>query len=124
MRPPAHCRLGLPPNALQWSRRRAPPSLPGCASTARSAWQIFSGPTTSELQCFGHPSAACACCPLLSRRPAAACFVALLMRSPLPAPAMSTSSGGGSQVFVDCGHGDTMHIDKPLVLPSGCKSWR
>ncbi|KAL4449435.1 hypothetical protein ABPG77_007079 [Micractinium sp. CCAP 211/92] len=31
---------------------------------------------------------------------------------------------GGGQVYVDCGHGDTMHIDRGLVLPCGRKDWR
>ncbi|KAL4427794.1 hypothetical protein ABPG75_001883 [Micractinium tetrahymenae] len=31
---------------------------------------------------------------------------------------------GSDKIFVDCGHGDTMHIDRGLVLPCGRKDWR
>jgi len=31
---------------------------------------------------------------------------------------------GRGEVHVDCGHGDTLHIDESLILPIGMKIWR
>lgn len=38
----------------------------------------------------------------------------------LPPPAVRR----GDTVLVDCGHEDTMRIDRQLVLPTGRKEWR
>ncbi|PSC75064.1 hypothetical protein C2E20_1924 [Micractinium conductrix] len=31
---------------------------------------------------------------------------------------------GHDEIYVDCGHGDTMHIDRHLILPAGRMEWR
>lgn len=50
--------------------------------------------------------------------------VAWASSSLLTAAHRPCSCSGGGQVYVDCGHGDTMHIDRRLVLPCGRKEWR